>query len=482
MNGKYVMNPALNIKLIKAILFSYLFLLFSACFYIVPYNDTIYYWDWGRHLAWGYLDGPAMIAYMMHLATSLWGATLFTLNIIGWFTVVGCGWLQYKIGELLHSKEVGWISFLLYVTNPWITRQLVTTVSYDNPENLFSSLLIYFSVCYVKDKQVKFIYGMAIAAGLLLASKYTGILIIISLLLCFLILPRLRYIFSNRHFYGALLVGILFFVPTIIWNQQHQWASFVFQLSVHRLTSTGLFNHLSNIFDYLSTLLLFGVSLILIKIIAKYHQQRLVVIIPSVWQMLTVGSILFVGLWFGIAWVAHVNSNYLVPSLIFWTPLLSCYLVQFHYKRFLNIYMGIYLVVSILVITNFTLLANFNERGALRYGLSQFKAQYLTDLSVPVITSGLLAKAVFWLLPNEVVVIDPHFWQQYRYWNVDFQHKLIAKQISKAYYLSAGEPSNAMRPFFSRCNTLPIIKHDACFLSMSSKKKKWNIYVYQCEN
>ena len=39
-------------------------------------QDEAYYWQWSRHLAAGYYDGPPLVAYVIHLSTLIFGQTV----------------------------------------------------------------------------------------------------------------------------------------------------------------------------------------------------------------------------------------------------------------------------------------------------------------------------------------------------------------------------------------------------------------------
>ena len=48
-----------------------------------------------------------------------------------------------------------------------------------------------------------------------------------------------RKIFKNIHFYFAILLGLAIFSPVLIWNYQHAFISFKFQLSAHNWGNRG---------------------------------------------------------------------------------------------------------------------------------------------------------------------------------------------------------------------------------------------------
>src|SRR5258707_3999769 len=71
--------------------------------------------------------------------------------------------------------------------------------------------------------------------GLCLLSKFTEIFLVPSTLLGLVLDRCYRRWLMRKEPYLALLIGALFFTPVILWNVEHDWASFGFQVS-ERLT------------------------------------------------------------------------------------------------------------------------------------------------------------------------------------------------------------------------------------------------------
>jgi len=86
----------------------------------------------------------------------------------------------------------------------------------------------------------KWWYLAGAALGLGLLSKYTAILIVPGIFLYLILSASQRKWLWTIHPYLGLLLALLIFSPVIIWNYQHDWASFFFQSSsrfsqMHRL-------------------------------------------------------------------------------------------------------------------------------------------------------------------------------------------------------------------------------------------------------
>ncbi len=72
-------------------------------------------------------------------------------------------------------------------------------------------------------------WGVGVCAGLGLLSKYTIALLGPAALLFMLMDHRSRRWLLKPEPYVAVLLALLLFMPVLVWNAEHQWASFIFQ-------------------------------------------------------------------------------------------------------------------------------------------------------------------------------------------------------------------------------------------------------------
>ena len=70
-----------------------------------------------------------------------------------------------------------------------------------------------------------------LACGAAMASKYTGILLPVGVVLALAIVPALRKHFATIGPYFAVALASCVMIPVLRWNAQHDWISFRFQLS-----------------------------------------------------------------------------------------------------------------------------------------------------------------------------------------------------------------------------------------------------------
>jgi len=193
--------------------------------------DEAYYWTWSRHLQWGYYDHPPMVAFLILVFTTLFGQSEFGVRV-GWVlmtTLLSC--LLYFMGRLMfRSERTGFYAALLMNLSLLASAGAII-VTPDGPQGLFWALSILFVYLAVTGKGDAWWYGSGIALGLGLLSKYTMILLAPCVFFFLLSYPEGRNWLRRKEPYLAFLLGLAIFSPVILWNAQHDWLSFRFQLS-----------------------------------------------------------------------------------------------------------------------------------------------------------------------------------------------------------------------------------------------------------
>ena len=223
----------MKIQHIITILFYFAFLLLVSFYNLLSY-DTYYYWEWSRHLDFGYYDGSPLIAYFIKASTLLFGDTLFALSLVGVVSSAITSLIIYKTANLFLSKEASGIALLLWLFSPLVTLDLINQTTYDTPLTIFWALTLYFAAKYIISNQMKYLYFLGVSIGLMMLSKYSGAVLVLALVV-FLLTTKYRYLFKSVHLYLAMLLAFALFSPVIIWNQQHDWQSFLYQLTTHQL-------------------------------------------------------------------------------------------------------------------------------------------------------------------------------------------------------------------------------------------------------
>ncbi len=211
--------------------------------------EDSYYWNYSQHLDLGYLDHPPMVAWLIWLGTHVFGGTELGVRIGALCCAGVATFFSYRLTRNLFGEESALVALVLLQVMPFffLAGLLMTP---DAPLTAAWSAALYFLERALLGGQARawLFAGMTIGLGLI--SKYTiGMLVPVAFLFVLLDPPSRQWLLRWQP-YAALLLAGLIFSPVIIWNAQHEWASFAFQtsrrlaerprFSLHRLLISAL--------------------------------------------------------------------------------------------------------------------------------------------------------------------------------------------------------------------------------------------------
>lgn len=446
------------------------------CFAPISFTklDTFYYLAWSKALALSYFDGPPLIAYVMRGFTFLMGDSQFALNIMGLSLTGLTAWALYRTALLCLSRDSSLIAVGLWLFAPITTLSLINLTSYDNLQALFWVSTQYCVIRYIQTDRWLFLYLTGVSIGLLLLSKYTGIVLVLGLLV-FLTVSRYRFLFKSPHFYAALAIAFCLFSPVLIWNYQHDWLSFRFMLNVHAVKggSHGLWKGLSAPFTrFLPALNLFLFTPIICWR-RQYHKQS------PVWCLCLVISTVFVLFYWLVSFKAVVRPLWLAPYLIS-TVLLAgqlhekgAYLRLFHYLIIGS------LILSLLIVFNNNpwLYVGKTSNRPSYYLMKQFNEDYPAQPDIVLAPNWLEARAFYHLSSKQSVYTLPCGGQgnQYGLWSQEIQEALRQRKIKQALYIDFTHRFACVKRYFDSCQRLPTRPY-------WEGKVLHELYAYHCEN
>jgi 4-amino-4-deoxy-L-arabinose transferase-like glycosyltransferase len=204
---------------------------------LIPlFPDETYYWDWSRHPTGGYFDHPPMIALLIRAgrAIGFLGAPSLAIRL---FPVLAGGVASLAtaaIARRVGGGKAARITAIVFALMPLAATGLVLATP-DAPLLAASAVGLY---CVVRALQaaprsreaLAWWTGAGVALGLAFASKYTSILLPVTITVAVLLRPSLRARLREPGPYLACVVATLVFLPVLQWNAAHDWISFRFQL------------------------------------------------------------------------------------------------------------------------------------------------------------------------------------------------------------------------------------------------------------
>ncbi|HET9148190.1 MAG TPA: glycosyltransferase family 39 protein [Acetobacteraceae bacterium] len=210
--------------------------------------DEAYYWLWSQHLQAGYYDDAPMVAFWIRGGTALAGPSPFGIRLLSPLAAALGSVLIWRAGEdLFPRRDAGILAAILLNATLVLGAGAVITTP-DTPLILFWTAGIAALARWIRSGDDRWWLAAGAAAGLALDSKYTGLLLIAAAGLWLLSFPAGRKALARPLPWAGMILGFLLFLPVILWNARHGWASFLKQggrvthfNAVHSLSFLGSF-------------------------------------------------------------------------------------------------------------------------------------------------------------------------------------------------------------------------------------------------
>ncbi|HEY3891834.1 MAG TPA: glycosyltransferase family 39 protein, partial [Bradyrhizobium sp.] len=199
-------------------------------------TDEAYYWTWSKENVLSFLDHPPMIAWFIRFGTAIFGDTNFGVRFAG---VLAMLVTQLLLADLVRRATHDFRAVVLAVLMPEAALYyglLMAKVSPDVALIPFAVAMLWALVRLSESGDGRWWLAAGLFAGLALLSKFT-VVMLVPAVLAFMLVPdwRSRWMKSPSPWLAA-LIAVAVFLPVLVWNAGHDWASFRFQ-SV-RVTAT----------------------------------------------------------------------------------------------------------------------------------------------------------------------------------------------------------------------------------------------------
>jgi hypothetical protein len=190
-------------------------------------GDEAYYWEWSRHLAWGYVDHPPAVAATIALF-SPFGQTpglvrlgFVICGLIASIAIAGCATTITK------DARAGAVAALALALTP-LASLAFGSASPDGPYLMFWALALWAGArAFAFDEPLAWAGLGAAVAGVLL-SRVLGFALLFGIC-AYALTPGVRHVW-RRGMPIALAVTAALFAPCVLWNASHGWVTFLFGL------------------------------------------------------------------------------------------------------------------------------------------------------------------------------------------------------------------------------------------------------------
>lgn len=295
--------------------------------YVIDPNlffDEAYYWVWSQNFDWGYYSKPPMIAWVISIATSMFGDSSIVLKSISILIYPLTAIIIYQITKTLFDEKTALYAGMLFFTSPAVSLSSLI-ISTDVVLLFFWALTLYlFILALNHDKLIYWILG-GIFGGLGLLSKYNMILFVPSAFLYLVFSQKHRNILINKNFYLTLVLAMVVFLPNLIWNYHNEFISFVHLEEISQVEKE-LF-HPDKLFEFLGAQfgvfgpVSFGVLLYMFAVTYRHRSD-------DKYMLLFWFTVVFLGVISLQAFLARAFANWAAPTYVSASILVAYFLVK----------------------------------------------------------------------------------------------------------------------------------------------------------
>jgi len=198
-------------------------------------GDESLYWEWSRHLAWGYLDHPPGVAWMVRLGTALLGDTTLGVRLFGVIGNAAAAWIAVVLA-VRHAGAHAALPAAIGVSSlPMLGNWLVLAT----PDNgLYAAGML---TLLLVDNALRAAAGGKAATGWWLLAgvalgaaglaKELAVLLALGVGIALVTNRESRRSLATTGPYLGASIALAMVLPVVLWNRANDWVFFRFVLS-----------------------------------------------------------------------------------------------------------------------------------------------------------------------------------------------------------------------------------------------------------
>tara|TARA_R110000850_G_scaffold248127_7_gene373054 strand:+ start:5300 stop:6874 length:1575 start_codon:yes stop_codon:yes gene_type:complete len=201
-------------------------LLYAAIVPENPAGDEAYYWDWGRHLDYGYYSKPPFIAWLYAFVDWIGNGSLFgiraTAAILGAFSAL----ILYRLTSAMFDERVGWTALIICLAAP-ASSVLSFFLTIDAPLTLCWSIALWMLWRYISGAgKTGTLVVLFFALGIGHLSKQMMMAFPVLAVALLLLHRDTRPLLKRPGLLLVLFGSYVSLIPPLVWNAQNEWITF----------------------------------------------------------------------------------------------------------------------------------------------------------------------------------------------------------------------------------------------------------------
>jgi len=191
------------------------------------FRDELYYLACSRHLAWGYVEFPPLIAVLTRGVTMLLGDSLFAIRLLpalaGAGLVVLTAMIARELGGGRFAQALAGLAVI--VTPAWMSIDHILNTNAFEP--LFWAGCVWLAIRAWNTGDARYWLGFGVVAGLGLENKHAMLFFGFGFVAGLLLTPLRKSLAQRNLWLGGAIAGLIF-LPNIIWEIRLGWPTLEF--------------------------------------------------------------------------------------------------------------------------------------------------------------------------------------------------------------------------------------------------------------
>lgn len=183
-------------------------------------QDEAYYWQWSRHLDWGYYDNTPLLALVIRVFTSLLGTNEMAVRMGAVVSGLAVSAFVYSIAKKLFDAQIAFASILLLNIIPEYAGGAV--IATQDPIQLGFWAASVYTLMRARDGGWSWWILAGILTGITAMAKLNGLWLLPATLLYLAVSPPQRHWLKKPQPYIAAVLAAIVFSPFVWWNHTHQ--------------------------------------------------------------------------------------------------------------------------------------------------------------------------------------------------------------------------------------------------------------------
>lgn len=191
--------------------------------------DEAYYWDWSRHLDWGYYSKPPLIAWVIALGTQIFGNSTTGVRLPAAILATMSTLPIYLMGRRFFGAKSGFFAALSMALAPG-SCVLAFAMTIDAPLIFFWAWAMYLTWLALEKNEGNdrgticwWWVASGVFTGLGILSKQTMLAFPPFVFLFLILEPDYRKRLFTPWPYLALVISLVMLGPVLWWNHRHGW-------------------------------------------------------------------------------------------------------------------------------------------------------------------------------------------------------------------------------------------------------------------